>query len=765
MKKYETGAYLINGTELLTPEEFRGAWPGWSQAEQERAERGSIAYSILAAHNQSGDDKNLKLKTDMLISGDPTYVAILQTAKASGLDHFPVPYVLSNCHNSLHAIGGTINCDDHVFGLSACRKYGGIYIPPHVSVMHQYMREAMAGGGKIALGSDSHTRYGALGTLSVGEGGGEVVKLLLGGTYDLAMPETVAVYLEGAPNPGVGPQDVALALVGEVYPDGFVKNRILEFVGPGIASLTADFRNGVDVMTAETACWTSIWQTDEETKRYLELHGRGDAYQELRPAGVTWYDKCVRIDLSTIHPMIALPFHPSNAWEIREFQENAEDLLHKVELDAVERAGEVGKQLQLTRKLKNGRLQVDQAVISGCSGGLYSNIMAAAHILEGGMWDSGRLPFSIYPASQPIYMELMNNGTAARLMQLGAILKTAFCGPCIGAGDVPGNGEFSIRHVTRNFLNREGVKAKDGQIAAVALMDARSIAATVANGGLLTSAEDVIGDWTEPAYHYDPSIYQRQIQCFVGNRNPDETLIYGPNIKDWPEMEPLKGKLLLQVCGKLLDEVTTTDDLCPSGETNSYRANPERLASFTLAGRDPGYVDRTRHTEELRQSAAGHADLPPELAGVLEQVKNLEAEWQGTRDPELSLSEIEVGSVLYAKRPGDGSSREMAASNQRVLGGLANIAVEYATKRYRTNLINWGMLPLQMAGTPDFEIGDWIYIPEVFEIVAHPERPVRAWVVGKKEISMYMLPITDEEKKILLAGSLINYNRAMQQKK
>ncbi|MGI6053486.1 MAG: hydratase [Clostridium sp.] len=588
---------------------------------------------------------------------------------------------------------------------------------------------------------------------------GEIVKLLLEGTYDLAMPETVAIYLEGKLNPGVGPQDVALALIGEVYPDGFVKNCILEFVGPGIASLTTDFRNGIDVMTAETACWTSIWQTDAETERFLKLHGRENAYRELRPAVVTWYDKCVRVDLSKVHAMIALPFHPSNVWEIRSFQENAEDLLRKVEQDAAERAGELGKSLKLVRKLEKGKLRVDQAIISGCAGGLYSNIMAAAHILEGGTWDSARLPFSIYPASQPIYMELIKNGTAARLMQLGAILKTAFCGPCIGAGDVPGNGELSIRHVTRNFLNREGANVKEGQIAAVALMDARSVAATVANGGLLSSAEDVAQEWNEPEYVYDPIIYQRQIQCFIGKNNRDEELIYGPNIKDWPEIEPMKENLLLQVCGKLLDEVTTTDDLCPSGETNSYRANPERLAGFTLAGRDPEYVGRTRITEKFRKDIAEKGRIPAELEAVWGLLRKLEIKRKPSGDLETPLSEIQIGSVLYAKRPGDGSSREMAVSNQRVLGGLANIAVEYGTKRYRTNLINWGMFPFQMEEEPEFEIGDWIYIPGVREIILHPERPIRAWIVGKKEISMYMLPITKLEKEILQAGGLINYNR------
>ncbi len=759
MKRYENGVYLIDGKNFISEEDFLRNHPDFTKEEQTAALRGGMARSILSAHNQSGDDSLLQLKVDMLISDDPTYVSILQTAKASGLDHFPIPYVLSNCHNSLHAIGGTINCDDHVFGWSACRKYGGIYIPPHVAVMHQYMREAMAGGGQLALGSDSHTRYGALGTLGFGEGGGEVVKLLLGGTYDVSMPETVAVYLEGRPRPGVGPQDVALALIREVYPDGFAKNRILEFVGPGILGLSADFRNGVDVMTAETACWTSIWETDGEIERYLGLHERKEAYRELHPAKITRYDRGLRIDLGEIHPMIALPFHPSNAWEIREFQQNAEDLLREVEREAMEKEGTLGKELKLTEKLKKGKLQVDQAIISGCGGGLYSNIMAAADILQNASWDSGRLPFSIYPASQPILMELMQNGTAARLMKQGVILKTAFCGPCIGAGDIPAHGDFSIRHVTRNFLNREGVRPENHQIAAVALMDARSIAATVANGGLLTSAEDIIGDWKEPEYHFDASIYERHLQCFFECRQPEEKLIYGPNIKDWPEMEPLKNHLLLQVCGEILDEVTTTDDLCPSGETNSYRANPERLASFTLAGRDPGYVGRTKKTKLLKEAAErSEGGLPQELTAVWEQIRKLEGQ-EGI----LNLSELQIGSLLYAKRPGDGSSREMAASNQRVLGGLANLCREYATRRYRTNLINWGMLPLQMEADSEFEIGDWIYISHTYGCLENPEQPFKAWVIGKgiRELKLFMLPMTEEEKNILRAGSLINYNRKM----
>lgn len=770
--------YLLRRRELMKEEEFlRQAPAGWSEREKHKAQRGTISWRILQAHNQSEDEKHLCLKPDMMISDDLSYVAILQTAKASGLDHFPIPYVLSNCHKSLHAVGGTIDHDDHVFGLSAVRKYGGIYIPPHVAVMHQYMRETMAGGGKLALGSDSHTRYGALGTMSVGEGGGEVVKQLLGDTYDVDIPETVAVYLEGRPNPGVGPQDVALALIREVYGEGFVKNRILEFVGPGIASLSMDFRNGIDVMTAETACWTSVWETDDETRNYLRIHGREEDYRKLQPEEIAWYDKAVWIDLGSIHPMIALPFHPSNAYEIREFLENGQDLLRQVEKEAVDRCGERGRHLNLTGKIRDRKFHVDQAVVSGCAGGLYENIMEIFHTLkQGGAWDFARMQFSVYPASLPIMMELMANGTAAELMKMGVILKTAFCGPCIGAGDTPAQGDFSIRHVTRNFLNREGAHAKEGQIAAVALMDARSIAATAANGGVLTSAEELAREWSIPVYHYDASVYKRQVPCCCENRHPEEKLVYGTNIKDWPEVPPMKDKLLLQVCGKILDDVTTTDDLCPSGEAISYRANPERMAEFTLAAKDPEYVGRTRKTMALSRAVKEEKDnLPEAFSQVLKQVQLLEKTERGYSVQ--TANEIQIGSLLYARRPGDGSSREQAASSQRVLGGLANICQEYGTKRYRTNLINWGMLPLQTESIPEFEVGDWVYIPDVYKILEEHSNltqkadkvRIKAWIISGnlaqdsvprwKELSLFMLPITEKEREIICAGNLINYNR------
>lgn len=771
MECYEEGRYLINGYRLLTEAEFlRERDSVWSAEDKKMAARGTIAWGILQAHNQSEDEKHLKLKADMLISDDPTYVAILQTAKASGITRFPVPYVLSNCHKSLYAVGGTIDHDDHVFGLSAAKKFGGIFIPPHVAVMHQYMRETMAAGGKLAMGSDSHTRYGTYGTMSIGEGGGEIVKQLLEETYDVEYPETVAVYLEGKPNPGVGPQDVALALIKEVYANGFVKNKILEFVGPGIASLSMDYRNGIEVMTAETACWTSVWVTDETTRQNLKLHGREEAYRELKPADIVWYDKVVRIDLSEIHPMIALPFHPSNAYEIREVQEHGADLMREVERDAVNRCGERGKLLKLTDKIRNGKFFVDQAVISGCCGGLYENIMEAVHILKKGSgWSQAKSPFSIYPASLPIMMELMKNGAAEEILSLGAILKTACCGPCIGAGDTPAQGDFSIRHVTRNFLNREGAKAAGGQISAVALMDSRSIAATMANGGALTSAEELADEWKIPEYHYDAELYEKQIKRYYEAPQPEETLVYGPNIKDWPEMEPLKDQLLLKVCTKIMDEVTTTDDLSPSGEAVSYRANPQKLATFTLAAKDPEYVKRTAEVEKLRLIAEQNPNvLPQELQRVLETVGVLE----GKTVP-AEVHQVQIGSLLYAKRPGDGSSREQAASSQRVLGGLANLCLEYATKRYRTNMINWGMLPLQMEEVPEFEVGDWLYIPDIHKIlreyadmtVPAEQIRIRAWLLPAgesrtpEELSLYMLPITAKERDIMCAGSLINYNR------
>ena len=749
-------------------EEYEKRAPAQASVQRNEAKKGSMSYTFLLAHNLSGDKTHLRLKADALVSDDPTYVAILQTAKASGLDRFPVPYILSNHVNSLHAVGGTINSDDHIFGLSAARKYGGIYIPPHVGGMHQYVKETTARVGTFILGSDSHTRYGALGTLGVGEGGGEVVKQLLGDTYDIDMPETVAVYLEGNLRCGVGPHDVALALIREVYPIEFVKNRILEFVGPGVSSLSMDFRNGIDVMTAETACWSSIWVTDDRTRDYLRVHGREQDYRELQPAPVVWYDRAIRVNLSDVHPMIALPYHPSNAWEIREFQKNAEALLRKVEADALERCGPRAEQLHLTDKLVNGRLRVDQAVIGGCAGGLFSNISAISSILTHGNWDPADIPLSIYPASQPIQMELIRNGTTEKLMERGAIVKTAFCGACMGNGDIPGNGGLSIRHLPRNFLDREGAQGAENQIALVALMDSRSIAATLSNGGLLTSAEDVPEYQEATEYHFDQEIYRRQVKNFYMAEEPKEPLVYGPNIQDWPEMEPLKDKLLLRVCAKILDEVTTTDELSPS-RAAPYRANPQRMASFTLSGRDPEYVGRTEETESIRLTAkddAGVKALPDCFVDALEKISEIEKGRENGAPAGISLDQIEIGSVIYAKRPGDGSSREQAASGQRVLGGLANIAIEYATKRYRTNMINWGMLPLHLTEEPPFQVGDWIYIPDVYAALEGKRAQIPAWAVGQtvSKLSLSMLPLTAEEVEIIKAGGLINYNREKKSK-
>jgi aconitate hydratase len=767
MRLYEHGVYLLNGTELIASDEFETGHPAWTGRDKMNAQKGSIAYGFLMAHNRSDDEKHLRLKADVLVSDDPTYVAILQTAKACGLDRFPVPYILSNHVNSLHAIGGTNNSDDHIFGLSAARKFGGIYIPAHAGGMHQYVKETTAEAGKFILGSDSHTRYGALGTLGVGEGGGEVVKQLCGDTYDIDAPEIVAIYLEGKLRCGVGPHDVALALIRTVYSKEFVKNRVMEFVGPGVASLSMDFRNGIDVMTAETACLSSVWITDEKTRRYLQAHGREESYRKLEPAPITWYDRAIHVNLSDIHPMIALPFHPSNAWEIREFQENAETLLKKIEEEAMERCGTRAKQLRLTDKLANGRLQINQAVIGGCAGGLFSNISAVSKILENGDWDFVRIPFIIYPASQPIQVELLRNGTVEKLMQKGVIVKTAFCGACMGNGDIPGNGDVSIRHMPRNFLDREGAQGVENQIALVSLMDSRSIAATLANGGLLTSAEEVPEYQEETEYHFDQEIYRRQIQNYYMAPQPEEPLVYGPNIQDWPEMEPLKDKLLLQICSILMDEVTTTDDLSPS-RAAPFRANPQRMASFTLTGRDPEYVGRTEKTEAIRLAVKNHTSgtaLPECFADILTIVKEIET-IRGNGTAEISPDQLEIGSVIYAKRPGDGSSREQAASGQRVLGGLANIAIEYATKRYRTNMINWGMLPFHMKEEPNFQNGDWIYIPDVYSIVDQNVDTIPAWVIGSenREISLSMLPLTSEEAEIVRKGGLINYNRAKRNK-
>ena len=755
---YEGGIYLVNGTGIV-PETESGKVKALTgrEADKEAARKGTIAYSILEAHNTSDNMEHLKLRFDSMASHDITFVGIVQTAKASGMERFPIPYVLTNCHNTLCAVGGTINEDDHMFGLSAAKKYGGIYVPPHIAVIHQYMREMMAGCGKMILGSDSHTRYGALGTMAVGEGGGELVKQLLQDTYDVAYPGVVAVYLDGAPQPGTGPQDIALAIIGAVFKNGYVKNKVMEFVGPGVASMSTDYRNGVDVMTTETTCLSSIWKTDEDTRDYLAKHNRAEDYKELSPADVAYYDGCVYVDLSTVKPMIALPFHPSNTYEIDELKANMQDILAGVEKEAARISG--GKAgFTLLDKVKDGNLMVQQAVIAGCAGGTYSNVMEAAHALKGKNCGCDEFSLAVYPSSQPVFADLVKKGAVSDLMDAGAIIRTAFCGPCFGAGDTPINNGLSIRHTTRNFPNREGSKPANGQMSAVALMDARSIAATAANGGYLTSASELDCWDNVPEYAFDVTPYKNRVyQGFVKGAT-QQPLIYGPNIKDWPELGALTDNIVLKVCSKILDEVTTTDELIPSGETSSYRSNPIGLAEFTLSRRDPGYVGRSKATAELEnQRLAGNVS---ELTEVFARIKQIAG--QEHIDP----LQTEIGSMVYAVKPGDGSAREQAASCQRVIGGLANIAEEYATKRYRSNVINWGMLPLQMAEAPNFDVGDYIYIPGIKAALDNPGTTFKGYVIHEDapvtEITLYMESLTAEEREIIKAGSLINFNKNRQ---
>lgn len=760
VKLYEGGAYLVNGTELVPEREAaRVLSLTGKEADKEAAKKGTMAYSILEAHNTSGDMDKLRIRFDSMTSHDITFVGIIQTAKASGMESFPLPYVLTNCHNSLCAVGGTINEDDHVFGLSACKKYGGIFVPPHIAVIHQYMREMMAGCGKMILGSDSHTRYGALGTMAIGEGGGELVKQLLRDTYDVNYPGVVAIYLDGKPMPGVGPQDIALAIIGAVFKNGYVKNKVMEFVGPGIASMTTDFRNGIDVMTTETTCLSSIWKTDEDTREFLSMHGRGEEYRELKPADIAYYDGAVYVDMSTVKPMIALPFHPSNTYEIEELNQNLGDILRSVEVEATKVTGNPDLDFSMTDKIVDGKLRATQGIIAGCAGGNYTNVMEAAHILKGKSCGADIFSLSVYPSSQPVYIDLVRKGAIAELMAAGAVLKTAFCGPCFGAGDTPANNGFSIRHTTRNFPNREGSKPGVGQMSAVALMDARSIAATAANGGILTPATDIVDDYQVPEYAFDGSVYKARI--YQGYKKGDEKaeLVYGPNIKDWPEMSPLTENILLKVCSKILDPVTTTDELIPSGETSSYRSNPLGLAEFALSRRDPEYVGRSKAVDKLEKARVAGVcpiDMEPELKEVFDKIHTIPG------NEYVQASETEIGSMVYARRPGDGSAREQAASCQRVIGGLANICTEYATKRYRSNVMNWGMLPFQMAGEPDsFEVGDYIYVPGVKAALDGDMKEIPAYVMGEtiKEITLYIADMTEDEKKIVKAGCLINYNR------
>ncbi len=746
VKLYDGGVFLVNGTEII-PEAENKIY------KKDEAKKGTIAYSIMQAHNTSGDMEHLKIKFDAMTSHDITFVGIVQTAKASGMEKFPIPYVLTNCHNSLCAVGGTINEDDHVFGLSAAKKYGGIYVPPHIAVIHQYMRENMAGCKKMILGSDSHTRYGALGTMAIGEGGGELVKQLLCDTYDISYPGVIGIYLTGKPNPGVGPQDIALAIIGKVFKNGYVKNKVMEFVGPGVSSMTTDYRNGIDVMTTETTCLSSVWRTDEDTKAFLTLHGRGADYEELNPEAVAYYDGMVYVDLSTVKPMIALPFHPSNTYEIDELNANLGDILREVEKNAAAITENPEVHFSLTDKITAKGLQVQQGIIAGCAGGNYTNVMEAAHILRNATTGNDEFTLSVYPSSQPVFMDLVEKGAISALMAAGANIKTAFCGPCFGAGDTPANNAFSIRHTTRNFPNREGSKPGVGQLSAVALMDARSIAATAANGGILTSAEKYADDYVVPDYNFNDAAYKARVYQGYNAAHKDQELVYGPNIKDWPSMEELADNILLRVCSKIMDKVTTTDELIPSGETSSYRSNPLGLAEFALSRRDPNYVGRAKEVFVLEKNRLDGKGVA-ELNNVYEKIKSL--------TPDVDVNNIEIGSMIYCVKPGDGSAREQAASCQRVLGGLANICTEYATKRYRSNVMNWGMIPFQMKETPEFEVGDYIYVPNIREALDGDMKNIKAYILGEKvkEISLYISEMTNDEKKIVKAGCLINYNRS-----
>ena len=761
MELLKTGAYLVNGTEIIedTPEAQARlqAVAGPDAPSKEEAAKGTIAYGILEAHNTSDNMEKLKIRFDKLTSHDITYVGIIQTARASGLEKFPMPYVLTNCHNSLCAVGGTINEDDHMFGLTCAKKYGGIYVPPHQAVIHQFAREMLACGGAMILGSDSHTRYGALGTMAMGEGGPELVKQLLNQTYDINMPGVIGIYMTGEPIKGVGPQDVALAIIGAVFQNGYVNNKVMEFVGPGVEKLSADFRIGVDVMTTETTCLSSIWKTDDVIKDFYDIHGRVEDYKELNPAKVAYYDGMVKIDLSKIRPMIAMPFHPSNTYTIEDMNKNLIDVLHDCEQKAlVSLDGQVD--FKLTDKVRDGKLYVEQGIIAGCAGGGFENLCAAADIIKGKSIGADEFTLSVYPASTPIYMELVKNGAAAALMESGAIVKTAFCGPCFGAGDTPSNNSLSIRHSTRNFPNREGSKLQNGQIASVALMDARSIAATAANKGYLTPATDLDVEYTGRKYHFDSSIYANRVFDSKGVADPSVEIKFGPNIKDWPKMSALPENMILKVVSEIHDPVTTTDELIPSGETSSYRSNPLGLAEFTLSRKDPAYVGRAKEVRAAQEAVEANSNPVEALAELAPVIDAIHAKYA-----DVTNENIGIGSTIFAVKPGDGSAREQAASCQKVLGGWANIANEYATKRYRSNLINWGMLPFLIEkGDLPFANGDYIFLPDVRKAVETKAAEFEAYVVKDGSLTPFALKmgeLTDDEREIILKGCLINYNR------
>ena len=757
----KNGCYLLNGTDLVECNQdgeavLKSKYNVTPDSEKDR--KATMAYRILEKHNTSGNMDKLKIKFDAMASHDITYVGIVQTARASGLEKFPIPYVLTNCHNSLCAVGGTINEDDHLFGLSAAKKYGGIYVPAHQAVIHQYMREMMSGCGKMILGSDSHTRYGALGTMAIGEGGPELVKQLLCKTYDINRPEVVAVYLVGTPQKGVGPQDVAIAVIGAVFANGFVKNKVMEFVGPGVSNLNVEYRMGIDVMTTETTCLSSIWRTDDQVKAYFELHGREDAFAELNPGTATYYDSAVKVDLSKVKPMIAMPFHPSNAYTIEELNANLSDILREVEINGAKQLDNPNITFKLTDKITKNGLKVDQGVIAGCAGGTYDNLVDAADILEGHSIGNDEFALSAYPSSQPVYLELIKNGSAAKLMAAGATLRTAFCGPCFGAGDVPANNCLSIRHSTRNFPNREGSKPVNGQISSVALMDARSIAATAINGGILTPATDLDVNYSKPKYFFDKTVYENRVYDGFGKPDSSKELKFGPNIADWPKMSQLTDDIILKVVSVITDPVTTTDELIPSGETSSYRSNPLKLAEFTLSRKDPSYVGKAKAVkvfEEARLEGESPLGKDNELDEAVQKINEIK---------KIDIQNTGIGSLVFANKPGDGSAREQAASCQKVLGGWANIAYEYATKRYRSNLINWGMLPFTIDPSDKlpFENGDYIFVPDIKKAVADKVSSIKAYSIHKNGVSEFMLTLsdlTDDERQIILSGCLINYYR------
>ncbi len=745
IKLYDGGVYLVGGTQIVTDPAQLPA-----PISREEAEKGTIAYGVLAAHNESGDMNHLRMRFDSLTSHDITYVGIIQTARASGMEKFPMPYVLTNCHNSLCAVGGTINEDDHMFALSAAHKYGGIYVPTNMAVIHSYNREMMSGCGRMILGSDSHTRYGALGTLSVGEGGGELAKQLVGRTYDVAHPGVVAIYLDGAPNPGVGPQDVALQIIGKVYANGYVKNKVMEFVGPGVKNLPVEYRNGIDVMTTETTCWSSIWVTDEKTEEYFALHGRPEAYKKMQPADVAYYDGCVYVDLAKVECSIALPMHPSYTYTIKELKANAKDILFACQEKANSQI--TGAKLDLVSKVRGGDIFVDQGIVAGCSGGTFDNVVAVADILRGKSCGNGTFKMSVYPGSMPAFIELMKNGALTDIASAGAIIRECFCGPCFGAGDTPANGEFSIRHTTRNFPNREGSKPGEGQMAGVALMDARSIAATAVNGGKLTAASELDVAYTTPKYFFDKSVYDKRVYDGYGKPEPEHELKMGPNIKDWPVQPALSEDLLLKVVSYIDDPVTTTDELIPSGETSSFRSNPLRLAEFTLSRKDPSYVGRAKEVKAIEVARENGEELPAEVKAVYEALAKV---------VDVKPEETVIGSTIYANKPGDGSAREQAASCQRVLGAAANLAKEYATKRYRSNCINWGMAPLLVEDESAYALGDWVFVPGIRKAILEGTKSFGAFVVKADgtvvKTTVSTGDLTDDERQIIADGCLINY--------